>query len=265
MSKARISGRVEQSSLHLGMFVSYELFIALLCLYWVSVTVGIPKSRWIRCAGILPGAISIALTILFLPNLQFLEGITTNYSMGAAVYVCFISVALHMLFTVVFIATNRNRIPRLKMVGLATTLGFIAVILTIQIVFPESLVSCIAIALIVVSIYLNMENPAIHGLEYYHNEMVMGFATLIENKDDSTGGHIRRSSAYALLIAENMSKSRKYKNIIDRDYLNNLKKAAPMYDIGKIGVPDAVLQKPDRLTEKEGKGHLSPERKNHSA
>ena len=38
------------------------------------------------------------------------------------------------------------------------------------------------------------------GLEYYHNEMVMGFATLIENKDDNTGGHIRRSSKYAFLM-----------------------------------------------------------------
>ena len=100
-----------------------------------------------------------------------------------------------------------------------------------------------AIALILVSVYLNMENPAIHALEYYHNEMVMGFATLVENKDDNTGGHIRRSSAYALLIAKNMSKNKKYRNIIDKDYLNNLGKAAPMHDVGKIGVPDAVSAK----------------------
>ena len=236
---------------HLGMFVSYEIFIALLCWYWVSVTVGISKKRWLRIAGILPCVISMALTILFLPDIQFLQGKTTNYSMGTSVYICFISVAVHVLFSLVFIVVNRSRIPKRKMVGLATTLVFIAIIMTIQIVFPESLVSCIAIALILVSIYLNMENPAIHGLEYYHNEMVMGFATLIENKDDNTGGHIRRSSAYAILIAKNMSKNRKYKNTINQDYLNRLKKAAPMHDIGKIGVPDAVLQKPGRLTEEE--------------
>lgn len=236
---------------HLGMFVSYEIFIALLFWYWVSATVGIPKKTWIKVVGVLPSAISIALTVLFLPDIQFLQGKTTNYSMGASVYVCFISVAIYTLLTVVFIAVNRSRIPKRKMVGLATTLVFIAIILTIQIVFPESLVSCIAVALILVSVYLNMENPAIHGLEYYHNEMVMGFATLIDNKDDNTGGHIRRSSAYALLIAKNMSKNKKYKNIIDQDYLNNLNKAAPMHDIGKIGIPDAILQKPGRLTEEE--------------
>lgn len=237
--------------LHLGMFVSYEIFIALLCWYWVSVTVGIPKKRWIKAVGILPCVLSVGLTILFLPNIEFLQGRTTNYSMGASVYICFVSVVIHILFTVGFIAVNRSRIPKRKMVGLATTLVFVAIILTIQIVFPESLVSCIAVALILVSIYLNMENPAIHGLEYYHNEMVMGFATLIENKDDNTGGHIRRSSAYALLIAKNMSKNKRYKNIIDQDYLNNLNKAAPMHDIGKIGIPDAILQKPGRLTPEE--------------
>lgn len=237
--------------LHLGMFVSYEIFIALLFWYWVSATVGMPKKKWIRIVGVLPVVISIVLTIIFLPDVEFLQGKTTNYSMGTSVYVCFVCVLVHTLITVAFVAINRRRIPKRKMVGLATTLAFIAVILTIQIVFPESLVSCIAIALILVSVYLNMENPAIHGLEFYHNEMVMGFATLIENKDDSTGGHIRRSSAYALLISKNMRKNKKYKNIIDQDFINNLKKAAPMHDIGKIGIPDAILQKPGRLTEEE--------------
>lgn len=46
-----------------------------------------------------------------------------------------------------------------------------------------------------------------------------------------------------------MSRNKKYKNIINQDYLNNLNKAAPMHDIGKIGIPDAFIQKPGRLTE----------------
>ena len=73
-----------------------------------------------------------------------------------------------------------------------------------------------AVALILVSTYLNMENPVIHGLKYYHNEMVMGFATLIDNKDDNTGGHIRRSSAYALLIAKNLSAEKSIKELLIR-------------------------------------------------
>lgn len=79
----------------------------------------------------------------------------------------------------------------------------------------------------------------------------MGFATLVENKDDNTGGHIRRTSAYAELIAGTLRKNRKYKTVMTRDYLRNLIKAAPMHDIGKIGVSDEILQKPGKLTADE--------------
>ena len=121
----------------------------------------------------------------------------------------------------------------------------------IQIIFPEALVSCIAATMITISIYLNMENPTIYGLEHYQNEMVMGFATLVENKDDNTGGHIRRSSAYAVLIAKKLIKNKKYKSLITKDYIDNLEQSAPMHDIGKIGIPDVILQKPGKLTREE--------------
>ena len=42
-----------------------------------------------------------------------------------------------------------------------------------------------------------------------------------------------------------------YKEILTRDYVQNLCQAAPMHDIGKIGVPDNILKKPARLTEEE--------------
>ena len=121
-----------------------------------------------------------------------------------------------------------------------------------------ALLSCIAATLIILSLYLNMENPTIYGLEYYHSEMIMGFATLVENKDGNTGGHIRRSSAYARLIAGNLKKNRKYRNIITRDYINHLIQSAPMHDVGKVGISDAILQKPGALTPEEFetmKGH----------
>lgn len=243
--------RIVNMLLHLGMFVSYELYIASLFWYWVSVTVGISKKKWAKAAYILPSAILILLTVCFLPEIEFLHGKYTNYSMGTSVYICFVSVAVYFILTIAVIVAKKQYIPKRKLMSLATTLIFIAIILTLQIVFPEYLVSGMAAALITISIYLNMENPTIHSLEHYHNEMVMGFATLVENKDDSTGGHIRRSSAYANLIARNLRKNKKYKNIVTKDYINNLSKSAPMHDIGKIGIPDAILQKPGKLTSEE--------------
>ncbi len=120
-----------------------------------------------------------------------------------------------------------------------------------QAVVPESLISSIAVILIMISIYLNTEDPAMKYVKHYHDEMVMGFATLVEGKDGNTGGHIRRTSAYTALIAKQLRKKPKYRPIITKDFLDVLSKAAPMHDVGKISVPDRVLQKPGRLTEEE--------------
>lgn len=88
-------------------------------------------------------------------------------------------------------------------------------------------------------------------LSLYHDEMIMGFATLVENKDGSTGGHIKRTTAYVRLLAEELQKRGFYQEILTREYVENLCKAAPMHDIGKISVPDVILQKPGKLTAEE--------------
>lgn len=95
-------------------------------------------------------------------------------------------------------------------------------------------------------------------LNLYHEEMVMGFATLVENKDGSTGGHIKRTTAYVKLLAEELKRRGYYEDILTKEYIQNLCMAAPMHDIGKIAIPDVVLQKPGRLTDEEFliiKGH----------
>lgn len=236
---------------HFGMYVSYEIFVALLFWYWVSVTVGIPEGKWIKAAYLLPSTVLACVTLYFMPDIAFLRGKYTNYSMGIAVYVCFLSVAIYWVLTVGVVVVKHRYIPRKKLESLGATVVFIVIIMSLQIIFPEALLSSIAAVMIILSIYLNMENPAIHGLEHYHEEMIMGFATLVENKDGNTGGHIRRSSAYANLIAANLRKNKKYKTVITKDYLNNLVQSAPMHDIGKIGISDAILQKPGKLTAEE--------------
>lgn len=89
------------------------------------------------------------------------------------------------------------------------------------------------------------------SLKKNHKEMVIGFATLVENKDGSTGGHIKRTSTYVKLLANELRKRGYYTNILTDEYLENLYQAAPMHDIGKIAVPDVILQKPGKLTAEE--------------
>jgi len=72
-----------------------------------------------------------------------------------------------------------------------------------------------------------------------------------EARDDDTGAHIERTSAYCRLIAEKLLEAGIYKNIIDNDFTETISHASPLHDIGKIGIQDAVLLKPDRLTDDE--------------
>ncbi len=243
--------RVVNLLLHLGMFLSYEMFVAVLFWYWIYVTVGIPENKLTKALYLLPSTLAMCLTVLFLPGLEFIEGNFTCYSMGTSVYICFGTVAVYIILAAAIIITKKDYIPESNRKGLTTSYIFIILILAIQIIFPEALVSCFAVVMCTLSIYLNMENPSLHELEHYHYEMVMGFATLVENKDDNTGGHIRRSSAYAELIAENLRKNKKYRNMITEDFMINLNQSAPMHDIGKIGIPDNILQKPGKLTDEE--------------
>lgn len=120
-----------------------------------------------------------------------------------------------------------------------------------QMFFPEALLSSLVPAVVIVGIYLNQETPLYAKLQKNNEEMVMGFATLVENRDDNTGGHIRRTTAYVKLLAEELRSRGFYKEQLTNDYVANLVMAAPMHDVGKIAIPDAILQKPGKLTDEE--------------
>ncbi len=86
-----------------------------------------------------------------------------------------------------------------------------------------------------------------------HNNLIRSMAKLVESRDNSTGGHIIRTSDVVGLLLEEIMKdpefSRKYR--ITPTFRENLIKAAPLHDIGKIAVDDEVLRKPGRFTPEE--------------
>jgi len=82
-------------------------------------------------------------------------------------------------------------------------------------------------------------------------QVIISMANLIEGRDGSTGGHIKRTSQYVELIAKALKNKGKFLDILNDEYIENLCKAAPMHDIGKICISDTILKKPGRLTEAE--------------
>lgn len=237
--------------LYLALFWSYEGFGAAVFRYWLQKAQDIPHRRRLEYLSQAFATLAVIITALFIPQLEFTNGFYSNYSSGESKVVCLAIMFLFCAITIVGIFEFRRSISTSQVRRIVSLLLFCIVILVLQVFLPEFIGACIAIILIDLSIFFSLENPAILFLVHYQKEMVNGFANLVENRDDSTGGHIKRSSAYAEMIAENLRKNPKYRKIITRDYLDNLSLAAPMHDIGKISTPDAILKKAGKLTDEE--------------
>ncbi|MBQ4466495.1 MAG: HD domain-containing protein, partial [Oscillospiraceae bacterium] len=83
-----------------------------------------------------------------------------------------------------------------------------------------------------------------------HN-IIAAMADIVENRDENTGGHIKRTAKYVEIIAVNLKVNQLYTNILTDQYIADMIIAAPLHDIGKIHIPDAVLKKQGRFTDEE--------------
>jgi len=98
--------------------------------------------------------------------------------------------------------------------------------------------------------YADDLNKTILDLKAAHQELQGAYLDTIhrlvlaaEYKDEDTGDHIVRMSRYSALIAEKLG--------LPGEEVQNILYAAPMHDVGKIGIPDSILMKPAKLTDEE--------------
>lgn len=80
---------------------------------------------------------------------------------------------------------------------------------------------------------------------------ILGLAKLAEYRDGDTGAHLERIREYARIIARELSTYPQYQEYITEEYIEDIYNSAILHDIGKVGVPDAILQKPGKLTREE--------------
>lgn len=76
-------------------------------------------------------------------------------------------------------------------------------------------------------------------------------AELVEFRDDVTGGHIDRTTLYLKVLAEKMVERGLYKELISAWDVGLLIQSAQLHDVGKISIPDNILNKPAKLTDEE--------------
>ncbi len=84
-----------------------------------------------------------------------------------------------------------------------------------------------------------------------HHSLIVSLANMVEARDGVTGQHIKHTSAYVEIIANALKMRPRYQNIINNSYIAVLCEAAPLHDIGKISMEDAILRKEGSLTTDE--------------
>lgn len=80
---------------------------------------------------------------------------------------------------------------------------------------------------------------------------IVALGSIAETRDNETGNHIYRTSAYVEVLAKRLARHPAYRAASTRQDWEMIWKSAPLHDIGKVGIPDQILLKPGPLTEEE--------------
>jgi len=80
---------------------------------------------------------------------------------------------------------------------------------------------------------------------------IFAMAKLAESRDPETGEHLERMRNYSRLLAQHLATTRAFAGTVDEEYVRLIYLTSPLHDIGKVGIPDSVLLKPGRLSNRE--------------
>ncbi len=89
------------------------------------------------------------------------------------------------------------------------------------------------------------------GLSKAIRALLLTVGRLSEYRDEETGLHLERVQEYARILSRQLAKNAKFKDAVTPTFIDNLSQAAPLHDLGKVGIPDEILNKPGKLTDEE--------------
>lgn len=99
--------------------------------------------------------------------------------------------------------------------------------------------------------YITQTQRQSKALEALQTAMINVMADLVESRDPSTGTHIKNTADYVQIIVDQLKKENIYADKLTNEYMMDVVASAPLHDVGKIMVPDAILNKPGKLTDEE--------------
>ncbi|HUB27270.1 MAG TPA: response regulator [Tepidisphaeraceae bacterium] len=80
---------------------------------------------------------------------------------------------------------------------------------------------------------------------------IFAMAKLAESRDPETGEHLERVRGYSRILAQHLAGVDKFRDVVNAEYIRLIYQTSPLHDIGKVGIPDNVLLKPGRLSDRE--------------
>ncbi|QPK65291.1 response regulator [Methylomonas sp. LL1] len=89
------------------------------------------------------------------------------------------------------------------------------------------------------------------AFEEAQDAIISALAKLSEYRDPETGAHLLRLKKYCGLICRALAETERYRGLITPEFSADLVRSSPLHDIGKVGIPDAILKKPGRLNADE--------------
>ena len=90
----------------------------------------------------------------------------------------------------------------------------------------------------------------LEDIKSMQDKIILGLSDIVESRDNNTGGHVKRTSEGVRIFMDKLAEeSREFH--FTKKYCENVIKAAPMHDLGKIAVDDQILRKPGRYTDSE--------------
>ncbi len=83
------------------------------------------------------------------------------------------------------------------------------------------------------------------------NGLIVILADMVENRDNDTGNHVKRTAGYVRIIMEGLKRRGYYRDQLTDTFISDVVQSAPLHDLGKIGISDTILNKPGKLTPEE--------------
>ncbi|MBR3102634.1 MAG: HD domain-containing protein [Lachnospiraceae bacterium] len=98
---------------------------------------------------------------------------------------------------------------------------------------------------------LNDNRNKSEAINKMQSALLITMADMVESRDSDTGAHVLKTAAYVRIILQGLKRNGYYIEKLSDKYMRDVEMSAPLHDVGKINIPDAILNKPGKLTDEE--------------